>query len=377
LTVIAIRREDAKPLAWRIFLVNVTVFAVGAAALALSPATVSWPIALAEAVVLAVGLTVTLLVNLLLVQRSLAPLERLAGVMHDVDLLRPGQRLEVTGTAEVRELGSVFNQMLDRLERERQESGWDAVQGQEDERKHVAQELHDEVGQALTAVMLQLSRLAKRAPAELENELREVQETTRASLDDVRRIARQLRPEALDDLGLASALSALATTFAERTGLRVYRRVDEELPALPPEAELALFRVAQESLTNAARHSGTSRVELWLESGADGVLLRVRDHGRGIDGARPRSGIRGMRERALLIGERTDGSTGQPVFLQFENGMQAWVSTRRHSFPDGSPFEGVGITPDVEVIPTPEDVRTGRDAVLQHAITTATTRIGL
>jgi two-component system, NarL family, sensor histidine kinase UhpB len=299
---IGIRREGAKPLVWRIFLVNATVFAVGAAALALSPATVSWPIALAEALVLAAGLTVTLLINLVLVRRSLAPLERLTGLMRDVDLLRPGQRLELTGPAEVRELGSVFNQMLDRLERERQEIGWDAFQGQEAERKRVAQELHDEVGQALTAVMLQLSRLAKRSPADLENELREAQETTRSSLDDVRRIARQLRPEALDDLGLVSALSALAATFAARTGLRVYRRLDEELPVLAPEAELALFRVAQESLTNAARHSGTSRLELWLESDDDGVLLRVRDHGKGIDGTRPGSGIRGMRERARLVG---------------------------------------------------------------------------
>lgn len=295
-------QKTARPLAWRIFLVNATVFALGAAALALSPATVSWPIALAEAAVLTAGLTATLLVNLVLVRRSLAPLERLTGLMRQVDLLRPGQRLEVSGPAEVRELGAVFNQMIDRLERERHESGWDALQGQEAERKRVAQELHDEVGQALTAVMLQLSRLKKRSPAELEEELREAQETTRASLDDVRRIARQLRPEALDDLGLVPALVALATTFAERTGLRVGRRLEEDLPPLSAEAELAVFRVAQESLTNAARHSGSSRVELRLEADREGVLLRVRDYGRGFDGARPGSGIRGMRERALLIG---------------------------------------------------------------------------
>ena len=295
-------RDGARPLAWRIFLVNAAVFALGAAALALSPATVSWPIALAEAVVLTAGLTATLLVNLLLVRRALAPLRRLTALMHGVDLLRPGQRLGITGPAEVRELGEVFNAMLDRLERERHESSWDAFQGQEAERKRVAQELHDEVGQALTAVMLQLSRLAKRSPVELQEELRETQETAKASLDDVRRIARQLRPEALDDLGLVPALTALAATFAERTGLRVYRRLDEDLPPLAAEAELALFRVAQESLTNAARHSGSSRVELWLQSDDDDVLLRVRDHGQGVDGTRPGSGIRGMRERALLIG---------------------------------------------------------------------------
>jgi two-component system, NarL family, sensor histidine kinase UhpB len=302
--VTAVRRaqEKARPLAWRIFLVNAGVFALGTAALALSPATVSWPIALTEAIVLIAGLAAILVVNLLLVRRSLAPLERLTGLMHRVDLLRPGQRLELTGPAEVRELGTVFNEMLNRLELERHESGWDALQAQEAERKRVAQELHDEIGQALTAVMLQLSRLAKRAPAELEDELREAQETTRASLDDVRRIARQLRPEVLDDLGLVPALVALAKTFTERTEMRVHRRLDEDLPSLSAEAELALFRVAQEGLTNAARHSGSSRIDLWLESSPDDVLLRVRDYGKGLDGARPGSGIRGMRERALLVG---------------------------------------------------------------------------
>jgi two-component system, NarL family, sensor histidine kinase UhpB len=300
MTSIDLRR--ATPFVRQIFLVNAAILVVATMALALSPATVSFPIALAEGIVLTLGLLAILAVNLLLLRTLFAPLERLTKLMRGVDLLRPGQRLEATGPQEVRELGSVFNQMLDRLERERHESGWDALQRQEAERKRVAQELHDEVGQALTAVMLQLSRLAKRSPAELEDELREAQETTRASLDDVRRIARQLRPEALDDLGLVSALAALATTFAERTGLRVYRHLDEDLPPLTPEAELALFRVAQESLTNAARHSGTSRVELWLESGYDEILLRVRDRGRGLDGTRPGSGIRGMRERALLIG---------------------------------------------------------------------------
>jgi len=295
-------REKARPLAWRIFLVNAAVFAVGTAALALSPATVSWPIALAEAVVLVAGLAAILVVNFLLVRRSLAPVERLTGLMHRVDLLRPGQRLELTGPAEVRELGSVFNQMLDRLELERHESGWHAFQAQEAERKRVAQELHDEVGQALTAVMLQLSRLAKRAPADLEHELREAQETTRASLDDVRRIARQLRPEALDDLGLVPALSALAKALSDRTELRVHRHLAEDLPPLSAEAELAVFRVAQESLTNAARHSGSSRIDLLLQSSTDDVLLQVRDYGKGLNGARPGSGMRGMRERALLVG---------------------------------------------------------------------------
>jgi two-component system, NarL family, sensor histidine kinase UhpB len=271
-------------------------------ALALSPATVSFPIALTEGVVLTVGLVAILIVNLLLVRRSFAPLERLARLMRSVDLLRPGQRVDVTGPQEVRELGAVFNEMLERLEHERHESGWDALKAQENERKRVAQELHDEVGQALTAVMLQIGRLAKKAPSDLGDEFTVALETTRTSLEDVRRIAKQLRPEALDDLGLVPALNALASSFAERTGLRIYRRLDESVPPISDEAELVVFRVAQESLTNAARHAETTRVDLTLARRQQRIVLQVRDYGRGIDGTRPGSGIRGMRERALLVG---------------------------------------------------------------------------
>jgi two-component system sensor histidine kinase UhpB len=290
------------PFAWRIFLVNAVLLVAAALALAFSPATISFPIALTEGIVLTIGLVAILTVNLMLVRRLFAPLERLNKVMQSVDLLQPGQRVEATGPEEVRELATVFNEMLARLEKERRESGSESVKQQEDERKRVAQELHDEVGQALTAVMLQIGRLAREAPPELEADLREALEATRTSLEDVRRIAKQLRPEALDDLGLVPALSSLASAFGDRTGLRIYHRLPEGLPALSDESELAIFRIAQECLTNAARHAGTTRVDLSLAHVNGRVVLRVRDHGRGLDGARPGSGIRGMRERAMLIG---------------------------------------------------------------------------
>jgi two-component system, NarL family, sensor histidine kinase UhpB len=295
-------RRKSLRFAWRIFLVNAVILVTAALALALSPATVSFPIALTEGIVLTIGLVAILTVNLVLVRRAFAPLERLTKVMQSVDLLQPGQRVLVTGPEEVRQLGAVFNAMLVRLERERRESGSDSLTRQEEERKRVAQELHDEVGQALTAVMLQIGRLSKDAPSELATELREALETTRTSLDDVRRIAKQLRPEALDDLGLIPALNSLATTFGERTGLRIVRRLPETMPALGDETELAIFRVAQESLTNAARHAESTRIDLILDHAAGRVVLRVRDYGRGLDETPPGSGIRGMRERGLLIG---------------------------------------------------------------------------
>jgi two-component system, NarL family, sensor histidine kinase UhpB len=289
-------------LGWRIFLVNAVVFVAGAKILILSPATIGSPATLTEAGILLAGVIALLLVNLALVWRSLAPLERLTALMDGVDLLRPKDRLKAEGPSEVRRIVAGFNDMLARLEEERRESGRRALAAQEGERKRVAQELHDEVGQSLTAVMLQVGRLAKRAPPDLAPELEEAQEEARGTLDEVRRLARDLRPDVLDDLGLTAALAALVTSFGERTGLRVERRFAAELPELHPDAELVLYRVAQESLSNVARHASASRVQLRLEGEGGGVRLRVRDDGQGLNGARPGSGILGMRERALLIG---------------------------------------------------------------------------
>ena len=290
-------------LLWRVVALNATVFVLGTALLALSPAPVRVPVTTSEAILLVAGMLAIVLVNLLLVRRSLAPLERLASAMRRVDLLGPRRRLPASGASEVRELVAVFNEMLDRLERERRESGRRALAAQEDERKRIARELHDEIGQSLTAVVLLLKRLEDRAPAELQSDVAEAQEAARKSLDDVRAVARQLRPEALDDLGLVSALAALTSRFSEQTGVRVNRVIGTGLPQLDDDEELVIYRVAQESLTNVARHAGASSVELRLERTARGIALHVVDDGVGFtsrDGAG--EGMRGMRERALAVG---------------------------------------------------------------------------
>ena len=123
-----------------------------------------------------------------------------------------------------------FNEMIDRLERERRDSARRALAAQEGERARIARELHDEVGQALTAVVLQLERAARRAEPPVRGEVEEAREAVRESLEEVREIARRLRPEALDDLGLASALAALTLDVSRRTGLRVERRIEPALP---------------------------------------------------------------------------------------------------------------------------------------------------
>jgi two-component system, NarL family, sensor histidine kinase UhpB len=260
--------------------------------------------AVSEAIVLVAALGAVVVINLFLLRRALGPLEALTALARRVDLTRPGQRVPVGPyRSEASELATTFNEMLARLESERRDATRRVLAAQEDERLRIAQELHDEVGQTLTAVLLQLGRSARRADPELEAELLETQETARASLEDVRRISRELRPEALDDLGLASAVVALTERFGQSALLMVDREIDRELPVLSEEAELVVYRVAQEALTNVARHSGTDQAKLTLTSDGKVVTLKVSDRGRGISpGATDGGGIRGMRERAVLVG---------------------------------------------------------------------------
>ena len=166
----------------------------------------------------------------------------------------------------------------------------------------MARELHDEVGQSLTGVLLQIERAAQRTSGDVRVGLDDAREAARTALEEVRSIAQRLRPEVLDDLGLASALRALAQGVARTAHLRVTCTIEPDLPALTPEAELVVYRVAQESLTNVARHAGARHAAVRLASASTGVVLTVDDDGRGVRGDHvpDAGGIRGMRERALL-----------------------------------------------------------------------------
>lgn len=290
------------PLYWRICLINGLVFVIGTIALAASPATVSTQVVVSEAIVLTTGLLVILTANALLIRSTLSPLERLTSVTESVDLQSPGQRLKTEGHGTVARLIGSFNAMLDRLEAERSSSDAKALAAQETERHRIAQELHDEVGQGLTAVLLGLKRTADRAPDDIAEELRTVAEIARSSLDEVRDVARRLRPGVLDDLGLLSALAAACTDFTTHSGIHVRRGFAPGLPAVSTEKELVVYRVAQEALTNVARHARADTVTVSLSTQGEAVVLLVADDGVGLGQHREGTGIRGMRERALMVG---------------------------------------------------------------------------
>jgi len=289
-------RFSRLPLLWRVFAINAVVLVAATLLLVLARDQLHASLAFVEGVDIALALAAMLAANLFLLRQTLSPIGRLIERMRSVDLLRPGQRLAQQGGPEVRQLVAVFNDMLGRLESERRESARRVLRAQEAERARIASGLHDEVGQVLTGVLLQL---------EGESRSEETKAAVRQALEEVRRIGRELRPEMLDQLGLVSALTELTRKFGDQSGLRIERRFADELPPLSEEAELTVYRVAQESLTNVARHAHASRVEVALETGAGSVVLRVVDDGRGIGDAVARDGaggLRGMRERAVLVG---------------------------------------------------------------------------
>jgi two-component system, NarL family, sensor histidine kinase UhpB len=293
---------------WRIFAGNALVFMTAAVLLAFVPVTIHAPIRLREVPILIGGLIVMLIADGALVRRTLEPLRRLATLMTVVDPMSPGRRApEFTNASrETIALAESFNAMLDRLESERRESSRRAVAAQEAERMRIARELHDEIGQTLTAVALLAERAADQGGTQ-RRALSEIAVTVQTSLDDLRRISRELRPEALDDLGLVNALIALGSRIEQQSGLRVARDFEPHLPALASEIELVVYRIAQEALTNVLRHARASRVDISLRHTAGGVVLIVRDDGRGLPETLPAtSGLAGMRERAMLVGAQLD-----------------------------------------------------------------------
>jgi two-component system, NarL family, sensor histidine kinase UhpB len=282
---------------WRLLIPNAAVLSAASVVLIVAPPN-------GRVLVILAGLASMLAINVLLMRHAFAPLERLSSLMQRVDPLQPGERVTIEGAqSEVTMLAETFNDMLERLENERRESGRRAMLAQEAERRRVASDLHDEIGQSLTALVLQLKQAADGDPPD-RAALGDLVGAAEEILGEVRGVARRLRPEALDDLGLRSALLALAARLEEASGLSVQVRIASDLPPLSPDVELVLYRVAQESLTNVLRHAAAGRAAVRLRAEAGDVILEVEDDGRGFDvtHAAAGGGLRGMRERALFVG---------------------------------------------------------------------------
>src|SRR5215208_6216673 len=171
--------------------------------------------------VLIAAILSTLLVNGWLLRRRFQPLERLIDTMEQVDVAAGSLRAVSTteDSLEVSRLNQAFNMMLDRLERERRRAGQAVLRAQEEERRRIAQDLHDEVNQALTAILLRVEATLHSAPPELRGELLETKQLANQAMEELLQLARQLRPTALDDHGLIPALHTQVKDFSERTGI--------------------------------------------------------------------------------------------------------------------------------------------------------------
>ena len=249
-----------------------------------------------------------MLLNTLLLKRRLAPLDRLIQTMERVDLASPGQRAKAHHTAprEIQRLTADFNRMLTRLEEERVEGGRAVIRAQEEERARIAQDLHDEVNQALTAILLRLQAAVHDVPPGLRSELKEIQTLATQAMEELLTLARTLRPTALDDHGLVPALASQVADFGERTGIRsTFHRHGDAPDLVRRGAARALPRHAGEPLQR--RPALAARAPCASSSPPIGrTVLRVRDDGCGFKpgGRTGRLGVSGMRERALLVGGR-------------------------------------------------------------------------
>jgi len=262
-------------------------------------------------VVLVVGVAAVLglLANLVLLRARFNPLERLIEDMEKVDLSRPRANIpsSIDGrgeTAEVERIELAYLRMLRRLEAERRRASRAALRAQEEERARVARDLHDEVNQALTGVLLRLEAARKEAPPELEAEIAETRSLANQAMEELLSLARQLRPTALDDLGLKAAIAGQVEELGRHREIETVFDVEGDFSALDDDVQLVIYRVAQEALSNASQHSDARSVRVRLGREGSRVVLTVSDDGRGFSFAAAQQGlgISGMRERALLVG---------------------------------------------------------------------------
>lgn len=263
-----------------------------------------------QLVVLGLLLVLTFCVNVWMLQRRFAPLESLIDRIERMDPAAPATiQLGGDPVKEIDRLSRSFNKLLERVESERRRSSHLVLRAQEEERRRVARDLHDEVNQALTALLLRLEALTQDLPPEQREDVVALKQLTTQAMDELLNLARQLRPTALDDHGLVTAIEAQVKGFGDRTGIATRLETEGDPASLDDERQTVIYRIAQEALANAGRHAGASRVDVSLTAVGDGAQLRVADDGAGFDPVVARRGglgLEGMAERAKLVGGELD-----------------------------------------------------------------------
>ncbi|MCS7051645.1 MAG: histidine kinase, partial [Thermomicrobium sp.] len=232
------------------------------------------------------GTLLSVLINWIVLRAAFRPIEVLEQTADEVR--RGNVHVRAPSVAwsdpDLDNLTATFNAMLDTLvgyQERLRELSQRVLTAQEEERRRIARELHDDPAQSLTAVLVLLKMLQNRRQDSDGTLLRELIDVTSATLESIRAIAQELRPPVLDDLGLPAALEGLAAQYRQRFGLAVRVQVRGQRQRLAPETELALYRIAQEALTNVAKHADAGQARMQLTFAERAVTLEIEDDGRG------------------------------------------------------------------------------------------------
>lgn len=305
------------PLFYKLLLANAAIVLVGATAgtaftAALVRARPDRPLGELVLGLSLIGVGLSLLVNAVLLRIALGPVRALETTVARIQAGAEGARVppSLVADADLERLILAFNDMLDQLTLARNRSrdtARRALEAQEEERKRIARELHDDTAQALAALRVRLE-VARRQPDpdQRDRELEQIRTALGEALEGIRRFARGLRPAALEDAGLAAALQAHIRWVGETTTVPIAVELADVRGLLTPEVELALYRILQEAIANAVRHAGAGRITLRLRREGGRVRALVADDGRGFDPGEVLSGgglgLFGLRERASYVG---------------------------------------------------------------------------
>lgn len=314
------RRLSRVPILYKVLIANAAIVVFGAIAgtwttiqLARDSHTASAPQLIL--VFACVGLLLSLAANYFVLRAAFRPLtnlERVANAVRGGDVTRRVERTRFTDPQLAR-LSDTFNDTLDELAKDREQLralASQVIRAQEDERKRIARELHDDTAQVLFAQLLRLTAMKSSPNDDLRVTAGELEDMTVEAIEGVRRLALELRPPSLDDLGLRESLGDLAERFGKQLGIPVAYQPRIGRDRLPAEIELVLYRVAQEAMTNVAKHSHADEAAINLTRRGAIVTLAVTDNGYGFDPAVASEqddrglglGLFGMEERVVLVG---------------------------------------------------------------------------
>lgn len=277
------------------------------------------------------GISLSVLVNYLMVKLAFRPLDDVTDAMKAIRAGHRGIRVpEATDDPQIGELSRSLNAMLNSMDRQRRRAAASVIKAQEEERKRIARELHDETAQSLTGLVIGIRMAEESIPGslpEIRERLHNISELAHQTLNEVHTMAVRMRPSVLDDLGLAAALRSHVKEFSSNTHIPVDLQLVGMTERLPAELETVLYRVVQEALTNIARHSGADSCRVSLKRRDGRIYATISDNGHGFD---PETmmmsdkgqglGLHGMKERIELVGGSldVDSVSDQGATIQLE-----------------------------------------------------------